>query len=188
MAAPIDPASPGPVAGMNAAAAVLVALWDREADRDRSGREVEVAMIEAMGSFVGDQLFAAQVRGSDAPRCGNRDPDIAPQGVYPCAGADRWIAISVTSDDEWRARCVLAGLDDLASLNLDERQAKHDAIDTALAAWTRHSDANSLMDRLQSSGVIAMRVSDGRDLEEDVHLGARSFWAIQDHPDVGLRR
>ena len=51
---------------LNAAAAVLVALWDREASADRAGREVEIAMIEAMGCFVGDQLVAAQVRGEEA--------------------------------------------------------------------------------------------------------------------------
>ena len=179
---------PDPVAGMNGAAAVMVALWDREADPDRAGREVEVAMIEAMGSFVGDQLFAAQARGNDTPRRGNRDPNVAPQGVYPCAGADRWIAISITNDDEWRALCALAGLDEMASLGLSERQAQHDAIDAALTAWARHCDANGLMYELQHSGVIATRVSDGRDIVEDPQLAARSFWAVLDHPDVGLRR
>ncbi len=179
---------PDPVAGMNGAAAVMVALWDRAADPESVGREVEVAMIEAMGSFVGDQLVAAQARGSDAPRRGNRDPNVAPQGVYPCAGADRWIAISITNDDEWRALCAQGGLDEFASLGLRERQAQHDAIDTALAAWTRHYDANGLMYQLQNVGLIATRVSDGRDMVEDRHLAARSFWAVLDHPDVGRRR
>ena len=73
---------PDPVAGMNAVAAILVALREREADPEHAGRAVEVAMIEAMGAFVGEEVLGAQARGADPPRIGNRDPRHAPQGVY----------------------------------------------------------------------------------------------------------
>ena len=179
---------PDPVAGMHSAAAVLTALWDREADPGRAGRAVEIAMIEAMGCFVGEELLAAQVRGSNPVRRGNRDARRAPQGCYPCAGDDRWIAISVESDSEWRALCRTAGVEDLESLGLDERLEQHDAIDVRLSRWTRSGDPRSLMRELQRAGVIAASVSDARDLVEDPQLAARGFWAVLDHSDVGVRR
>ena len=43
---------PDPVAGMNSVSALLIALRDREADPNHAGRSIEIAMIEAMGSFV----------------------------------------------------------------------------------------------------------------------------------------
>ncbi|MFN0145394.1 MAG: CaiB/BaiF CoA transferase family protein [Dehalococcoidia bacterium] len=179
---------PDPVSGMNAAAGVLVALWDREADPERRGRNMEMAMIEAMGAFVGEELLAAQVRGSDAPRRGNRDPRSAPQGCYPCAGADRWVAISVTDDAAWRALCDEAGLPGVwRGWALSQRLEHHDEVDEALAAWTRGHTPHELMRTLQARGVAAVAVSDARDLVEDPHLAARGFWARQDHPEVGPR-
>ena len=179
---------PDPVAGMNAVAAILVALREREADPDHAGRAVEVAMIEAMGAFVGDELLGAQARGADPPRIGNRDPRHAPQGVYRCAGDDRWIAISVTSDTEWRALAELAGWPDLAALDEEGRRQRHNELDDRLGGWTRAYSPHALMRRLQRAGVIAAIVADARDLVEDEQLNERGFWAELDHPDVGWRR
>ena len=177
-----------PVAGMSAAAATLVALWDRSACGGAAQR-AEVAMSEAMAAFVGEELLAAQVRGTNAPRMGNRDTRCAPQGVYRCAGKDRWVAVSVTNDDEWRALCEVAGLGvDLANLDASERLSRHDEIDCALRAWTQALSPRIAMERLQARNVIAAQVSDGRDLVEDPQLDVRGFWAEMDHADVGRRR
>ena len=177
-----------PVSGMAAAAGTLVALWDRNASGG-TAQHMETAMAESMATFVGEELLAAQIRGSNAPRTGNRHPLYAPQGVYRCSGDDRWLAISVTTDDEWRALCAVAGLgDELASLTRDARRARHEEIDTAITAWTRVQSPDPAMQRLQTRGVIAAVVADGRDLLENPHLEARSFWAELDHPDVGPMR
>ena len=125
-----------PVSGMSAVAGTLIALWDRNASGG-AAQEVESAMSESMGVFAGEELLAAQVRGANPPRLGNRDPWLAPQGVYPCAGDDRWLAISVTSDAEWRTLCKVAGIStELSDLDLATRQLMHDDIDVAIAAWT----------------------------------------------------
>ena len=33
----------------------------------------------------------------------------APQGVYPCAGDDEWVAVAVASDEQWRSLRALLG-------------------------------------------------------------------------------
>jgi len=64
-----------PVSGMAAAAGTLVALWNREASGGAAQR-VEMAMSESMGTFVGEELLAAQIRGG---KCrANRQPRRAP--------------------------------------------------------------------------------------------------------------
>ena len=180
---------PDPVSGMSAAAGTLVALWRRAASggAERPGRQVESAMIESMGAFAGDELLSAQVAGGPPPRRGNREPGVAPQGVYRCAGDDRWVSISVTSDEEWRALCGAAGLDaEWRGLSLAEREARHDEIDAAISGWTRSETPWSAARRLQAAGVIAGVVCDARDLLESEHLAQRDFWALLDHPDAGL--
>ena len=74
-------------------------------------------------------------------RDGNRGAPGAPQGVYACAGDEQWVALSVTTDDEWRALVGVLGrpdwavADDLATGA--GRRAAHDAIDAELARVVR---------------------------------------------------
>ena len=211
-----------PVAALHAAAAITIALWDRAADPEHRGQAIELAQVEGMVDFIGEEVLAAQVRGADAPRHGNRHPYYAPQGCYPCAGPggpwqpiteqddqagqgqppgggdkgdpalpldtsnDRWIAISVTSDADWKAFCRIAGIDKrLARLRLDERIAAHDEIDDAIAAWTGPHDHIELMHTLQAAGIAAVAVFDAKELVENEHLAARGFYTPISHPDAG---
>jgi benzylsuccinate CoA-transferase BbsF subunit len=143
-------------------------------------------MLEAMICFYGEELLATQGRGGVAPRRGNRHADRAPQGCYRCAGDDRWIAISVTSDEEWLALCELAELGpQLARLDFHERQRRHDEIDRALEAFTMRHEADALMRRLQARGVIATTVADAARVVDDPQLAHDRFWIELDHAEVG---
>ena len=179
---------PDPVSGMSAAAGTLVALWRRATSHGR-GQQVETAMLESMGSFAGDELLSAQVLGGPPPRRGNREPGVAPQGVYRCSGHDRWIAISVTTDAEWEALCEVVGLaDEWRGLKLDQREAQQDEIDAAITRWSRSELPWGAVRRLQAAGVIAGVLCDARDLLESEHLGARDYWALLDQEDTGALR
>ena len=178
---------PDPVSGISAVAATLVALWRRASDG--VGQPVESAMIESMASFAGDELLAAQINGGPPPRRGNRELGRAPQAVLPCAGDDRWLALSITSDNEWRALCQLAALPDgWSDMPLDQREARQDEIEAQVARWSRALAPADAARRLQAVGVIAAPVCDARDLLESDHFAARDFWALLDHPDIGPLR
>jgi crotonobetainyl-CoA:carnitine CoA-transferase CaiB-like acyl-CoA transferase len=180
---------PDPVTAIHSAAAVVAALLDRDADPARRGSTVEVPMLEAMICFYGEELLATQQRGGSAPRRGNRHADRVPQGCYPCAGNDRWIAISITSDEEWSALCAEAALeDDLARLSFEERRERHDEIDRALEGFTARHDADDLMSRLQDRGVIAATVADAERVVDDRQLAYDRFWVDLDHAEVGVIR
>lgn len=175
-----------PLTGLHAIAATLIALHERDADPERSGRMVESPMVEAMVSVVGELLIEAQKTGKDPARQGNRHTLRAPQGVYPCSGEERWLALSITSDDEWLALCSAAALPrEWSGFTLEKRLALHDEIDSRLSSWTRTQERDSLVQSLQSLGVIAAPLSDARDLVENEQLAARRFWADLVHPDAG---
>ena len=179
---------PDPVSGMSAVAGTLVGLWNRQSSGGDAQR-VETAMIESMGTFAGDELLSAQVVGQPPPRRGNREQGVAPQGVYRCFGADRWIAISITSDQEWASLCTVAELPDAwQRWELWERESRHDEIDVALGIWSRAISPSEAVARLQSAGVIAAVLADGRDLLESEHLAARDFWAEVGGIDMGILR
>lgn len=179
---------PDPVTSLHAVAATLIALAERESDPERRGRWAEVPMLEALQCFNGDQILEAQIRGSVRPRSGNRHPERAPQGCYRCQGEDRWLAISIETDAEWRALCRVACLDPrFEAMRVDERRSQHDDIDNGLGAWTRSQDASELMQELQSKGIIAAVVADAELLVNDPQLAERGFWVELDHRSVGRR-
>ena len=179
---------PDPVSGMSAVAGTLVGLWHRMSSGG-DGQRVETAMIESMGSFAGDELLSAQAVGRPPPRRGNRESGVAPQGVYRCLGADRWVAISVTSDEEWESLCEVAPLPEgWTGWELWERESRHDEIDVALSIWSRSISPAEAVIKLQKADVLAAVVADGRDLLESEHLAERDFWAEVGGVDMGVLR
>ena len=180
---------PDPMTALHTAVGTLAMLYGRSQSPEGRGGTVETPMVEAMATMFGDHILAAQLRGAPEPRRGNRHPRRTPQGCYPCRGEDRWIAISVEDDDEWRALCAAAALPGaFVSMSLAERQADEDRIDGLIEAWTRGRDRAELVTGLQRAGVTAAPVADARDMAEDPFLEARGFWAEVDHREVGRRR
>jgi crotonobetainyl-CoA:carnitine CoA-transferase CaiB-like acyl-CoA transferase len=133
-------------------------------------------------------LLAPQLTGAEARPTGNADPLHAPHGVYRCAGADRWLAIAVTSDAEWRALCgVVPDLRDRSGLTAEERRAARPEIDARLAAWARIRDDLEAMTALQAAGVPASASYTTNDLFGDAHLWERGFYRLVHEADGTAR-
>src|SRR5206468_1448930 len=104
-------------------------------------------------------LLDAAVNGRDLMRCGNRDGDAVPHGVYPCRGTDRWCAVSVWDDAEWRRLVGALGGPGWATDPRWEtapgRRAGEAELDQRLAEWASRLDAEEVMSRFQAAGVHA---------------------------------
>ena len=169
-----------PVGGIAATGAVGLALIRRK--KTGLGVHVDLAQRETMASMAGEAFVAASLRGESPAHLGNRSLRWAPQGVYPCAGEDQWLAVSVRDDAEWAALAAMIGASDLAGLGLEERRAQHDAIDARIRAWSEQMDAQAALEALQARGVPAGRVLDTDAIHDDPHLLARGFWVELPHP------
>jgi benzylsuccinate CoA-transferase BbsF subunit len=112
---------------------------------------------------------------------GNRDARHAPQGVYRIAGLDRWLAVCIRSQVQWGAFCELAGLEDLATMDLAARRAAHDDLDDRIQRWTVDQDGVELESRLQSAGIAAHRVLDTHELAQDPQLAHRGHYLPVEH-------
>ncbi len=180
---------PDPLAALVAVAGTLTALRERDDDPRPRARRVDVSMLESALWCASDFVADAQTGAGDPPRRGARHAERAPQGVYPCAGADLWIAISVASERAWQALCEVLDLDDVWR-PLDEagRRARHDEIDAAIAERTRSEDRIALTRRLQAAGVLAGWLADARDLCESDQLAATGFWVDPPRPHDLPRR
>lgn len=176
-----------PVAGMNGAAAAMIALVHRQ--ETGKGQHIDLSHVEVGAGFNIDALLTYTMLGRNTPRRGNQDRSMAPHGAYPCAGEDRWIAIAVRSDAEW---CALKGVMGTPAWAEDGRydtvtgRWEHQRdLDKHLSAWTAKQEPRALTERLQAAGISAGPLNDARDLSDDPHLHARGFFETVTHPEAG---
>ncbi|MCY3690493.1 MAG: CoA transferase [Chloroflexota bacterium] len=188
-----DPSGPASaysdaVGGMAGAQAVLLALMHRA--RTGRGQWLDVSQFESLSSLLETLVLDMSVNGADAvsTRTGNRPPHGggAPHGAYRCRGEDRWVAITVFTDEEWDALVELMGnpqwADDPRFATAQGRERNADALDALVESWTIEHAAEELMGRLQAKGVAAGVVQTGEDLSRDPQLKERGFFRrVPDH-------
>jgi crotonobetainyl-CoA:carnitine CoA-transferase CaiB-like acyl-CoA transferase len=175
-----------PLAAMHTVFAVVLALIER--DQSGGGRLVEVAMVESVLNAAAEQVAEYGASGTLLCRDGNRSSAAAPQGVYPCAGDDQWVALAVTDDAQWRSLATLLGDPPwigAALTHLQGRRAEHDRIDRELAAWTGAQSAGDVADRLRDVGVPAAVVSAPRDIATNPQLRSRHLFETEQHGTTG---
>jgi benzylsuccinate CoA-transferase BbsF subunit len=169
------------------ALAIASALFDRR--RTGRGASIDLSQIETAVYCQSEVLARFSANGEVVTRQGNADDHASPHGIYPCAGDDRWIAIAITSDDEWRALRAQLGdpawARDPALDTLAGRLAARASLDARLAEWTRGHEPYPLLQRLQAAGVPAGVVQYEADLLEDAQLAHRGHWIPTQHAHLG---
>ncbi len=176
-----------PLSGLYLGFIAVAAL--RERARTGAGRHVDFSMLEGLLWTMPNALLAAQVPDTAAMNSGNEDPRFAPHGVYRAEGDDRWVAVAVTDDDQWRALCgVVPTLGSLSALSESERRLQATTIDEHLRAWIIDRNDVEAMDALQHAGVPASASYNTDDLYVDPHLDARGFYKTIIEDDGTQRR
>jgi crotonobetainyl-CoA:carnitine CoA-transferase CaiB-like acyl-CoA transferase len=170
--------------GMNAAFAVLAALHRRRATG--LGALVDVSAREVSSSLLGEALLLAAA-GESPSRTGNDHPRMAPHGVYPAEGHDRWISIAVGADAEWRALAGIIGRPELADdprfAAAGARHANRAALDPIVSEWTATLPADVAAEKLQAAGIAAHPSWTTPEIAADPHLRERR--AIVDVAEPG---
>lgn len=176
-----------PLAGMHSAFAMLAGL--RQRDQTGRGSFIEVSMVEAALNAAAEQVVEFTAYGNLVSRQGNRSRDAAPQGLYECGGTERWLAISVATDEQWRLlKSALGNPDWAADPALDTYQGRaeaHDVIDKHLEQWAGRQDSSAAAELLIECGVPAADLADARIASMHPQLAARGFFESLDHPVVG---
>ena len=162
-------------------AATLLAAIDHR-DRTGEGQYIDLAQAEAAQHFLTPALLDAGINAREMHRDGNRDPNMAPHGVYPVAGDDRWIAIACQGDRQWSALAQLMARPDLVGdeglASVSNRLARADELDAVVRSWTATREGVALGELLQTNGIAAHPVATGADALADPQL--------VDHPSNGV--
>ncbi len=170
------------------AVAILTSLDYRR--RTGRGQHVDISQFETSLTFMSAPIMDFNANGREQVRQGNRSPAGAPHGAYPCLGSDRWCAISVFSEDDWRAFTRVIGEPGWAReprfAGLQGRIENGEEMDTLISSWTLGRLAEEVMSSMQGAGVAAGVVQSIEDLlDKDPQLLHRGFFPILEHSEQG---
>ncbi|MGV0808843.1 CoA transferase [Mycolicibacterium setense] len=148
-------------------------------ERTGTGGSVSVAQSEVMLSHLAGEIAAdVMVRRGHEPSV--QPAHDAPWGLFPAAGEDRWLAVTVRDDADWRALCAVIDRPDLGGdvrlRTRTGRDAHRGRIDEAVRAWSSQRPAAEAMDLLQAAGVPAGGVLRAVEVAEwDYYVQRRAF-------------
>jgi crotonobetainyl-CoA:carnitine CoA-transferase CaiB-like acyl-CoA transferase len=167
--------------------AILAALDHRR--RTGQGIYIDQSHVETALHFLAPALLDYTVNGRGPLRAGNRHPQIAPHGVYPAEGNDRWVAVVTETEEQWRALCDALGRPELSNdarfATVAARLQHQDELDAMISAWTAQRDPHETEALLQARGVPSSAVQRGADLWADPQLHHRGHFVNVPHPTLG---
>jgi len=175
------------------ASLALVAALDYRA-RTGKGQYIDLSQLETSVWLLGAAILDWTLNGRNQGREGNRLmggdlPIAAPHGAYPCQGTDRWCAIAVFNDEQWRWFCRVIGgppwTRETRFATHEARCRNSEALDELAGQWTGQLPAEEVMRRMQAAGVPAGVVHDQRGLYEDPQLNFRGHYGKIRHAEMG---
>ena len=84
--------------------ALMAAVLHRKATGN--GQWIDMGMYQIGVALMPEPILGLQANGERWERIGNEDRAHVPSNVYPAAGDDKWLALSVTSDEQWVRVCA----------------------------------------------------------------------------------
>lgn len=189
-----------PNAGVHGAFAVLAALYHRK--KTGEGQYIDMAQWECAMDLLAEGILDYTMNGREPERNGNRDPFMAPHGIFKCQDLpekvmartiDRWVSIVCADDAEWGRLAGAMGRPELAEdpsfKTLAARKANEDQLEALITGWTLSQRFDDVARRLQAAGVAAAPCADNKYLcDEDEHVAQRDYWVELNHPEVGVQR
>ena len=196
------------LAGLYAAIGLLAAVWQRDAGGPARtgttpvgtplagprlagtgrGRVIDVNLVDSVFSLMEGMLPEYALDQRIRQPQGAAIATAAPTNTYPCADG-KWLAIAGNSDLIFTRMMAAIGRPDLAAdpayaTNAD-RCAGREALDQAIAAWTRTLPAAEAQAILEAAEVPCSRLFDIADCAADPHFRARGAVLEVNDPLIG---
>jgi formyl-CoA transferase len=177
------------LAGMYAAIGLLAALWQRDgAPATGRGRIIDVNLVDSVFSLMEGMLPEYAMDGRVREPAGAALATASPTNTYPCADG-KWLCIAGNSDLIFARLMKAIGRPDLgadpAYATNALRCAGRDALDAAIAAWTRTQTGRDAEALLEAADVPCSRLYDIADCAADPHFLARKSVQSVNDPLIG---
>ena len=176
------------LAGMYAAIGLLSALWQRDVAGTGRGRIIDVNLVDSVFSLMEGMLPEFAMDGRIRQPVGAAIQTAAPTNTYPCSDG-KFLCVAGNSDLIFVRLMQAIGRPELAAdpayRTNGDRCAHRDALDAAIAAWTRTLPAQEAEAQLEAAEVPCSRLYDIADCAQDPHFRARQAVQAVDDPLIG---
>jgi crotonobetainyl-CoA:carnitine CoA-transferase CaiB-like acyl-CoA transferase len=174
--------------GPRFASAALIAALDHR-DKTGEGMLLDISHFETTIYFLLPAVLDYISNGRKPKRIGNASQSAAPHGVYQCKGEDRWCAIAILNDEEWKSFCNVIAKPELVEdprfQTSFDRVKNRVELDRMVNQWSVHLTAEEVMVKLQTAGIAAGVVKNGADIYKDPQLRHRGYFWELNHPEIG---
>jgi len=172
-------------AGLNAIAAILAALHERE--RSGEGQYIDIALLDSQVAWLVNVGSNYLVSGEVPKRYGNAHPNIVPYG--PFEARDGWIALGVGTDRQWRRFCELTGCEELADdprfATNPKRVENREVLVPLLQEISKRKDTQEWMNLLLEAGIPCAPINNIKEVFQDPQVRARDMVVEVPHPTAG---
>lgn len=177
------------VAGLAAAAAVLMAL--RHRDATGTGQVIDLSILEPMVAALGPHILNYDQFGEETTRQGNRSLNNAPRNTYLTADGS-WVAVSTSADPVAARALALVGRPDIAEepwFATGAGRATHaDEIDSLMAAWIGERTLDEVIAAFEAADVAVAPVCGVAGYVVDPQVVHRGSVATVPDEDLGPLR
>jgi crotonobetainyl-CoA:carnitine CoA-transferase CaiB-like acyl-CoA transferase len=163
----------------------------RHRARTGQGQYVDLSMCEVVTSMMPEAMLDYFMNGVERGPIGNRDPEMAPHGVFPVKGKDSWIAIAIPNDAEFAILCEVLGVPGLTSdpryANTSGRLVNVGQLEREIAELTRGFERDELVGLLVERNLCAGPVYSAFDLVTDPAFAQSRMMVNLRHKECGER-
>ena len=151
-----------------------------------SGQYVDFSMAEALIESMPISVLHEQMTGTPKLPIGNDDEFDILSDVFSCRGDDEWIAVSVSTRDQWDSLCKLLDIPGLRSADVTERSVRKD-MTNAISEWSAQRDDYDSVSMLQKNGIPSAPSWDVSRVYRDQFLRERNYLVEMETSDGNLR-
>ncbi|MQG02694.1 MAG: CoA transferase [SAR202 cluster bacterium] len=151
-----------------------------------SGQYVDFSMAEALVESMPISVLHEQMTGTPKLPIGNDDEFDILSDVFSCRGDDEWIAVSVSTRDQWDSLCDLLDIPGLRSADLTEKSVRKD-MTNAISEWSAQRDDYDSVSMLQKNGIPSAPSWDVSRVYRDQFLRERNYLVEMETSDGNLR-
>ena len=179
------------LASLYAVIGALMAVHSRDVRGTGEGQVVDVALYEAVFSFMESMVPEYDVAEIVRERTGAALPGVAPSNSYLTSDSN-YIAIGANSDAIFQRMMEVIGRPELGEdprYETNADRAKHaDKLDTLIEAWTRQNTVEEIQQALEEAEVPAGPIYSVTDILEDEQYEARDMILEGDIEGIGSVR
>ncbi len=175
------------ISGMNAAYAIMLALYQRE--HTGQGQYIDVSMYDTIIGLSERSLTAYSLTGHVLER--GREPYMSPWGPFECS--DGWVALVVATDRDWGRFCDAMERPDLADREgtrsgPERAQSMTGWLGEILDEWFKRHTKAEAVEKLLAAGLPVGPVQNAKEIFECPHVAARQQLIDVPDPVLGTAR